>query len=104
MGRRNEQMETVRDIRQQKRYRIYQICKRILESIRAKVRIALSCSVREVVYTYRVVNMHGCPMISHKRSAKMKNFVVRKLRAEGFKIRELQSIASDTSWTITVSW
>lgn len=99
-------MEEVKQNRRLKKQRIYQICQRVLECVRAKIRMASSCSVREISYVFRTVNFHGCPMISHKRALNMQKYVVQKLQKEGFNVEEHPAGfgSEDDAWKIRVYW
>lgn len=98
-------MEDIKQLKQQKKHRLYLICKRILECIYAKIRIASSCSVREITYTLRTVNFHGCPMLSCRRGMKMKKFVIDKLKGDGFEVRDsFINDTPDTEWSVVIKW
>ena len=97
-------MDDVLDLKRQKRYRLNEICTRVLNCIRAKVRVAMACSVREVPYNFRTINTHGCPMLPQDLSEIMKNYVKNKLLEEGFKIDDISIGTDDTEWGILIRW
>ena len=95
-------MNKINQVKRQKQYRLYMICQCILTCIRAKVHIAMSCSIRYITYTFRTVNTHGSPILPIHRVCK---FVVKKLQEEGFQVQEtFEGDTPDTEWSIMVQW
>ena len=98
-------MNEINQVKRQKQYRLYMICQCILTCIRAKVHIAMSCSIRYITYTFRTVNTHGSPILPIHRVLKIRKFVVKKLQEEGFQVHEtFEGDAPDTEWSIMVQW
>ena len=87
-----------------KKYRLYYICERLLTCIHAKIRIAISCSIKSVNYTFRTLNTHGCPVLSSKSYMKIKNYVIKKLTEDGFKVKNVGNLQHGSEWAIKVIW
>ena len=98
-------MNPIQEIRRQKQCRLFLICQRVLACIRAKVQIAMSCSIRIITYTFRTVNTHGSPMFSIRRVLKIRKYIVKKLQSEGFTISEnFEADTPDTEWSLLIKW
>jgi hypothetical protein len=100
-------MEDVRRFQRQRRYQTYQICDRIIKCVQAKIRMAMSCSVHRVTYAFRLINFHSCPMLTFKRAQKIKRYVERQLKKEGFNVLDVTTCTeneSDILWTLCISW
>ena len=87
-----------------KKYRLYYICKRLLACIHAKIRIATSCSIRSIDYTFRTLNTHGCPMLSYKRYMKIQKYVTKQLTDDGFHVSNVSDLTNGSEWKIKIKW
>ena len=98
-------MDHVLKQKQNKNNRLFVICQRLLSCIRAKIRMAMSCcKIRYINYTFRTLNVHGCPMLSKKRNMKIKKYVTKKLQEERFQVRDIPQQENGVEWQILVSW
>ena len=105
-------MDEVNQLKRQKKYRFRAICERVLECIRTKIRVASACSQRDVIYAFRKVNNHGCPMISTNGYIKIKKYISEKLSNEGFVVNDGSIVGYDehdwgamnTEWTLIIRW
>ena len=98
-------MNAIQEIKRQKQCRLFLICERILSCIRAKIQIAMSCSIRISTYTFRTVNTHGSPMFPIRRVLKIRKYIVKKLQNEGFLISEnYETDTPDTEWSLLIKW
>ena len=98
-------MDDILNRKRSKKYRLFYICQRILTCIYAKVRMAMSCSnIKHIFYNFRTLNTHGCPMLSLRKSTKMKEYVLRKLTEQGFKAKTVFDVENGIEWRIIIRW
>ena len=98
-------MDDVLKHKQNKNHRLFLVCQRLLKCIRARVRMTMSCcKIRHTVYSFRTLNLHGCPMLSNKGKTKIKKYVTKKLKEEGFEIRDVPENVEGIEWAIIISW
>lgn len=82
--------------------RLRDVCNSVLSSIDSRVRIALSFGAKDVTYKFDDVNVTGCPVLSPKRSCKVRRYVTKKLRNQGFAVRDIRD--EGKGWIIHVTW
>lgn len=98
-------MDEIQRLREQRHYRLYTICQRILSCIKSKIKIAVSSGISSIVYTFHTINMFGCPKLPKKRSDKIQKYVIEQLRQQGFNVFPDDSSVNDgDEWTIRISW
>ena len=98
-------MDDILKRRRSKKYRLYHICQRVLTCIHAKVRMAMTCcSIKYVFYNFRTLNTHGCPMLSFRRSMKMKEYILKQLTQQGFNAKTVFDTNNGIEWRIVVCW
>jgi hypothetical protein len=94
-------MEEIKKQKQNLERRLYEICVHILSTIHSRIIIASNYGANNIQYIFKEVNMHGCPVLSTKRTEKIRKYVITKLREQGFGVR---TIDTSTSWIIMVYW
>ena len=98
-------MEDIQHKKRSKKYRLFYICQRVLTCIDAKIRFAMSCcSIKYIFYNFRTINTHGCPILSFRKIIKMKEYIVKKLKEQGFKVKTVLEPENGIEWSILVSW
>ena len=99
------QYDYVKKREEKKEHNLIHIADRILNCIHAKIDMTMSISNKRYTdYTFRVVNTHGCPILSIENNDKIKNKVLEKLRDEGFQVETTTFPNKGIEWYILISW
>ena len=90
--------------RTNKKFALYQICENILLSIKARIRLAMSCSIREIEFSFHTVNTYGCPILTFKDNSRVKEYVTKKLTEQGFRVYDMYNLEDGIEWSIVIRW
>ena len=98
-------MDDIQNKKRSKKYRLFYICQRVLACIDAKIRFAMSCcSIKYIFYNFRTLNTHGCPLLSFQKITKIKEYIIKKLQEQGFKVQNVIEPENGIEWSIVVCW
>ena len=90
--------------RMNKKFALYQICENILSSVKARIRFAMSCSVHEIKFSFCTVNTYGCPILTFNDNNKVKEYVIKKLTEQGFRVYDVYYLQDGIEWSIVIRW
>jgi hypothetical protein len=97
-------MNEINDHKRHYRYRLYNMCERILYGIKTKIKIANICSVRNIEYSLSELNMHSCPLLRPSKATKVRKYITQNLQEEGFRVESIRKKNENDFWTIKISW
>ena len=97
-------MEQINQKKIIKKYQKYNICKNILNHIHAQVQAMSWSNNKTIQYNFHTLNKFGCPILKTDRSLKIRSYVIKKLKEEGFAVDIYDHVNAGIEWSIAVRW